>query len=25
VVESLRSSDPAYREPTLHDDKDMFV
>lgn len=25
VVESLRASDPAYREPTLHDDKDMFV
>jgi len=25
IVESLRSSDPAYREPSLHDDKDMFV
>jgi len=25
IVESLRASDPAYREPTLHDDKDMFV
>jgi uncharacterized protein YoxC len=25
VVESLRASDPSYREPTLHDDKDMFV
>jgi uncharacterized protein YoxC len=25
IVESLRASDPAYREPSLHDDKDMFV
>jgi uncharacterized protein YoxC len=25
VLESLRASDPAYREPSLHDDKDMFV
>jgi len=25
IVESLRSSDSAYREPSLHDDKDMFV
>lgn len=25
IVESLRASDPAYREPAVHDDKDMFV
>jgi hypothetical protein len=25
IVESLRASDPAYREPTAHNDKDMFV
>jgi uncharacterized protein YoxC len=25
VVESLRASDSSYREPSLHDDKDMFV
>jgi uncharacterized protein YoxC len=25
MVESLRESSPAYREPAAHDDKDMFV
>jgi hypothetical protein len=25
VVESLRATDPARREPSVHDDKDMFV
>ena len=25
IVESLRASDPSYREPSIHDDKDMFV
>ena len=25
IVESLRASDPSYREPSMHDDKDMFV
>jgi uncharacterized protein YoxC len=25
IIESLRASDPSYREPNLHDDKDMFV
>lgn len=25
IVESLRASDPSYREPRVHDDKDMFV
>jgi ElaB/YqjD/DUF883 family membrane-anchored ribosome-binding protein len=25
IVESLRASDPSYRESGLHDDKDMFV
>jgi len=25
VAESLRASDPAYREPTLRNDKDLFV
>lgn len=25
IVESLRATDGAYREPSMHDDKDMFV
>jgi uncharacterized protein YoxC len=25
ILESLRASDPSFREPNLHDDKDMFV
>jgi hypothetical protein len=25
IIESLRSSDPSFREPVIHDDKDMFV
>lgn len=25
IVESLRASDPSFREPRLHDDKDTFV
>jgi ABC-type transporter Mla subunit MlaD len=25
IIESLRSTDPSFREPVIHDDKDMFV